>query len=131
VYSTRGASGIDGLLAQAVGSSLSIGGRTHLLIGDVSLQHDAGSLELIARLSTRINLQTWVFNNGGGKIFDQLPIRQHENILPPYFHTTPAVDFGTLAKAYSISSFKISTLKEFKEALAQPRSVSTLFEIRC
>jgi len=72
VASQRGANGIDGLVAGAAGSALATGQPTLLLLGDVSLAHDLGGLAA-ARLA-KSPLVVLVVDNGGGRIFDHLPV---------------------------------------------------------
>lgn len=73
VYSNRGANGIDGVIATAVGVALT-GVATVLLIGDVALLHDSSSLVDLA--GRDIDLTIVVPNNDGGGIFSFLP--QHQ-----------------------------------------------------
>jgi 2-succinyl-5-enolpyruvyl-6-hydroxy-3-cyclohexene-1-carboxylate synthase len=74
VVSQRGANGIDGLIAGAIGSGVGGSSPTLLLLGDVSLLHDIGSLAS-ARLATA-PLVIAVVDNAGGRIFDQLPAQK-------------------------------------------------------
>lgn len=67
IYSNRGASGIDGIIATAAG--LATQAPTVLLIGDTSALHDLNSLAL-ARQQPLIII---ILNNNGGNIFDMLP----------------------------------------------------------
>lgn len=102
VYSNRGANGIDGVIATAVGVALT-GVRTICLIGDVALLHDSSSL---AALRDRpIDLTIVVTDNDGGAIFSFLP--QHE-LLPAanyefLFGTPHGTDLGALAAAHGLS----------------------------
>jgi 2-succinyl-5-enolpyruvyl-6-hydroxy-3-cyclohexene-1-carboxylate synthase len=73
ILSQRGANGIDGLVSGAAGSALGGARPTLLLLGDVSLLHDLGGLA-VARL-VRTPLVVAVLDNDGGRIFDQLPVR--------------------------------------------------------
>jgi 2-succinyl-5-enolpyruvyl-6-hydroxy-3-cyclohexene-1-carboxylate synthase len=70
--SNRGANGIDGTIASAAGAALAHGGRTYVLLGDVALVHDIGGLLAARRLG--IDLTVVCANNGGGNIFDYLPV---------------------------------------------------------
>lgn len=72
VHSQRGANGIDGLVSGAIGASLATGRPGALLLGDLSLLHDVGGLAS-ARL-VRSPLAIVVVQNGGGRIFEQLPV---------------------------------------------------------
>ncbi|MEM1176758.1 MAG: 2-succinyl-5-enolpyruvyl-6-hydroxy-3-cyclohexene-1-carboxylic-acid synthase [Acidobacteriota bacterium] len=71
VLSQRGASGIDGLVAGAAGAA-SAGHPTLLLLGDVSLRHDLGGLLTAGRGGSPFVVV--MINNGGGRIFELLPI---------------------------------------------------------
>lgn len=71
VFGNRGASGIDGTIASAVGASLITGQRWAALIGDLAFLHDVGSLAVARQLRARLSLV--VLDNGGGAIFESLP----------------------------------------------------------
>jgi 2-succinyl-5-enolpyruvyl-6-hydroxy-3-cyclohexene-1-carboxylate synthase len=73
VVSQRGVSGIDGLVSGAVGSAIGSGAPTLLLIGDVSFLHDLGGLAAASMVTTPLVIT--VVDNGGGRIFDQLPVQ--------------------------------------------------------
>ncbi len=72
----RGANGIDGVVSSALGAALATGQPTWLLTGEIALQHDAGGL-LAARRAAAGNLQILCLDNGGGSIFDFLPVAEH------------------------------------------------------
>jgi 2-succinyl-5-enolpyruvyl-6-hydroxy-3-cyclohexene-1-carboxylate synthase len=72
----RGANGIDGVVSSALGAALATRQPTWLLTGEIALQHDAGGL-LAARRTGAANLQILCLDNGGGSIFDFLPVAQH------------------------------------------------------
>jgi len=78
VLHQRGANGIDGLIAGAAGAAVAAGGPTLLLLGDVATWHDIGSLRL-ARHSPH-PLVVVVLHNGGGRIFDLLPVAHHPDV---------------------------------------------------
>ncbi|MGI2873311.1 2-succinyl-5-enolpyruvyl-6-hydroxy-3-cyclohexene-1-carboxylic-acid synthase [Vibrio fluvialis] len=72
VFSNRGASGIDGLVATAAGVQRAINQPMLMLMGDTSLLYDMNSLALVR--STPQPLVIVVANNDGGAIFDLLPV---------------------------------------------------------
>jgi 2-succinyl-5-enolpyruvyl-6-hydroxy-3-cyclohexene-1-carboxylate synthase len=76
VYSNRGASGIDGLVASAVGVQRINQRPLLLLLGDTSLLYDLNSLALCGE--TRQPLVVLVTNNDGGGIFDLLPVPEQQ-----------------------------------------------------
>ena len=75
VFGFRGASGIDGTLSLAAGLACSCG-RLALLTGDLALLHDANGWLWRQQLQAAgARLCVLVIDNGGGGIFEQLPIR--------------------------------------------------------
>ncbi|MEA2441469.1 MAG: 2-succinyl-5-enolpyruvyl-6-hydroxy-3-cyclohexene-carboxylate synthase [Thermoleophilaceae bacterium] len=70
--SNRGANGIDGTVSSAAGAALANGGRVILLIGELALLHDIGGL--LAAHRAGADLTIVCANNGGGGIFDFLPV---------------------------------------------------------
>ena len=73
VLANRGANGIDGMVSSALGSALGSGEPTILLTGDIALLHDVGGVMASKRLPAA-NLTIVCANNGGGGIFDHLPV---------------------------------------------------------
>jgi 2-succinyl-5-enolpyruvyl-6-hydroxy-3-cyclohexene-1-carboxylate synthase len=71
----RGANGIDGVVSSAMGATVASGLPTWVLIGELALQHDAGGL--LAARRAGVDLQIVCINNGGGGIFDFLPVAEH------------------------------------------------------
>jgi 2-succinyl-5-enolpyruvyl-6-hydroxy-3-cyclohexene-1-carboxylate synthase len=71
----RGASGIDGVVSSALGAAIATGLPTWVLIGELALQHDAGGL--LAARRAGVPLEIVCVNNGGGGIFDFLPVAEH------------------------------------------------------
>lgn len=95
-FANRGASGIDGNIATAAG--LAVSGPTLAVIGDLTAQHDLGSL---APMRDR-PLVLIVCNNGGGGIFDLLP----QAGLPEFergWRTPQQLDFSHAAAAFGIA----------------------------
>jgi 2-succinyl-5-enolpyruvyl-6-hydroxy-3-cyclohexene-1-carboxylate synthase len=76
VFSNRGASGIDGLLATAAGVREGQGQGILCLLGDTSLLYDLNSLALFSA-SVQPSVIV-VMNNDGGAIFDLLPVPEQE-----------------------------------------------------
>ena len=72
VLANRGANGIDGMVSSALGAALGSGRPAFLLTGDLALLHDAGGAMASARLPAELTIVC--ANNGGGGIFDHLPV---------------------------------------------------------
>jgi 2-succinyl-5-enolpyruvyl-6-hydroxy-3-cyclohexene-1-carboxylate synthase len=72
VHGFRGASGIDGTLSIACGLAEALG-QLVLLSGDLALLHDANGWLWTRQLRGRLTVV--LIENGGGGIFEQLPIR--------------------------------------------------------
>lgn len=111
----RGTSGIDGLIAGAIGSS---GTETSaLLIGDVSFSHDLASLAL-AKLC-RGPLAIIVIDNQGGQIFSHLPIAEaplaqdHQSL----WRTPPGVSIHEICRGFGVGYQQADTLETLESAL--------------
>lgn len=116
VYSQRGVSGIDGVLSGAAGVASRRTQATTLLIGDVSFLHDINGLQLASRLT--VPLVIVVVNNGGGRIFEQLPIARDGNERwLPYFTTPHEADLGSAAAIYGCEFHSANTVTGFQQAL--------------
>lgn len=94
VLAFRGASGIDGTLSLACGVAQACG-RAVLISGDLALLHDANGWLWRSQLTGQLTIL--VLDNGGGGIFEQLPIRPDPATTVPEA-TDPAVvmDFERL-----------------------------------
>ena len=113
IFTNRGVSGIEGLIASAVGSSEGTSTHTTLLIGDISFIHDMNSLQLLKE--SKSSVAVILINNGGGGIFTLLPIAENKELLP--FLTTPhELKFKDTASTFGINYKKVQTPKGFEEA---------------
>lgn len=113
----RGVNGIDGLVATATGAARAAGRPVTLLLGDVSLLHDATSLELGQGLAT--SLVVVVLDNRGGRIFEMLPLAQTPGAPMELFTTPPDVDLTALAAAYRAHHLRVEGPDEVAAAVAE------------
>lgn len=121
VYANRGLAGIDGTIATATGIALAspAGGVTRVLLGDLALLHDAGSLapapgEVVPRM------QVIVGNDGGGTIFDALEVAgtADPELFDRVLYTAQGVDLEALATAYGWQYLRAATRAELDDALS-------------
>lgn len=119
VGSQRGANGIDGLASQSVGVAKSSERPVCLYLGDLSLLHDLGAL-VVARTITSPLLLV-VVENGGGRIFETLPIGKSERFASSlgHFTTDTALDWPSLARGFGIPSVIASDGPTLREALRE------------
>jgi 2-succinyl-5-enolpyruvyl-6-hydroxy-3-cyclohexene-1-carboxylate synthase len=96
----RGANGIDGVVSSALGAAIASDSRAWLLTGDLALTYDASGLAAARRLDADLTIVC--VNNGGGGIFDFLPVAEHadphvfeEQIITP--SELPLRDLAALA----------------------------------
>ncbi len=115
IASNRGVSGIDGLLATAVGFAHATGERTTLLIGDQALIHDLNSLVLLRELAPKMLVV--LLNNFGGGIFHQLPIAACDGVLTPYFDGGHGFGFGGVCADFDLAYRAVDDRAAFGEAV--------------
>jgi len=120
VVSQRGANGIDGHVALTAGVAAARGKPTALLLGDVSLLHDIGSL-LVARECTT-PLLVVVMQNGGGRIFDQLPLAGHP-LLPgnawDLVVTPRHVELESICRGFGVRYERVETVGALRGVLRE------------
>ena len=98
VFANRGANGIDGTIATAVGVAAALGRPTTVVVGDLTFIHDLGGLHTASQRS--LDLTVVVLNNSGGGIFSHLPISQagDTTFFDELFRTTQRFDFAQAAR---------------------------------
>ena len=106
VAANRGANGIDGLIATAIGEAVAGGVPVAALSGDLSFLHGAGGLALARGLTTPVALV--VIDNGGGGIFGILPISQHPTAFEPHFITPQGADIPALCAAAGVPCISVA-----------------------
>lgn len=117
LHGNRGVSGIDGNLATAGGIAAASGKPTAVLIGDQAALHDCGGL----RALTGRPVVAVVMDNGGGGIFEHLPLAQAlpEDLLARGWRAPPGVDFRALAAAFGLSYAEAADAGQLSAALAR------------
>jgi 2-succinyl-5-enolpyruvyl-6-hydroxy-3-cyclohexene-1-carboxylate synthase len=143
VLCNRGANGIDGIVSGAFGAAAAGDGPVVLLIGDVALAHDIGGLLAARRLELKLTIV--LLDNGGGGIFDFLPVAaaaiareaepSHEyaqDIYTRHIATPTGLDFSAAASLYGLSHERAEDVSGFRSALerALARENSSIVEVR-
>lgn len=130
VFSNRGLAGIDGTVATGVGIALvEREGTTRVLLGDLTLLHDAGSLNIDPR-DGDLNIQVIVGNDHGGSIFGGLEMAKtlDTETFDRLFTTPQEVDLWHLAQAYGWAYERVENLGQLDAALAKTGRV--LIDVR-
>ncbi|CAN5450605.1 2-succinyl-5-enolpyruvyl-6-hydroxy-3-cyclohexene-1-carboxylic-acid synthase [soil metagenome] len=139
VHSNRGLAGIDGTIATATGIALAQQagegrGITRVLLGDLAMLHDAGSL-LAGVGEERPRTQLIVGNDGGGTIFDGLEVAStfptgspDAALLDRVMLTPQRVDLAALAAAYGWEYRLVANRGELDPALS-PRDERVIIEV--
>ncbi len=122
VLSQRGASGIDGLISGALGAVSATGRPTVLVLGDVSFQHDIGGLALGPAASrAEAPLAIVVLQNGGGRLFELLPVRDLKDIdetFERYFLAPAKVSVLEGSRAFGVQATRATEPGALAESLA-------------
>ena len=118
VFSNRGANGIDGVVATAIGIAVATQQRTAVLIGDVALLHDSSSLTDLHRRN--VEMKIVVTDNDGGGIFHYLPQAKLVNpeAFEKLFGTPHGTDILQLAQAHHLATFECRSASELTKAMA-------------
>lgn len=117
VGSNRGANGIDGTVASAVGFASGLKKTTTLLLGDLALLHDLNSLALLRH--SQLPVIVVVLNNNGGGIFHFLPIAKVETHFENYFGTPHGLGFEKAAQMFSLRYHRPTTHSQFEQYYRQ------------
>lgn len=113
----RGASGIDGVVSSALGTSAATKRKLVLVIGDLSFYHDMNGL--LAAKAHGLDATIIVINNDGGGIFSFLPQAAYKDVFEPYFGTPHGLTFHASAELYGLGYCKAESWPQFRAAVAR------------
>jgi 2-succinyl-5-enolpyruvyl-6-hydroxy-3-cyclohexene-1-carboxylate synthase len=126
----RGANGIDGSVASALGAAAVA--ETTLLVGDVATLHDVGSLRTAALLG--LPLRVVVVHNDGGGIFHFLPQADPRIVVNDdferYLATPHGTDFVAVATAMGLPAEEIASHDALDAWLAEPAKGPRLAQLK-
>ncbi|RMG10334.1 MAG: 2-succinyl-5-enolpyruvyl-6-hydroxy-3-cyclohexene-1-carboxylic-acid synthase [Planctomycetota bacterium] len=125
IVASRGLNGIDGTLATAFGEALAWPGPTCVLLGDLAFLHDAGAL--LAARALGVEATVVVVDNGGGGIFDLLPIAAHPTAFARWFRTPQRADLASLCAAAGVPCLRADDLGSLRKALRTPEGLRVVW----
>jgi 2-succinyl-5-enolpyruvyl-6-hydroxy-3-cyclohexene-1-carboxylate synthase len=115
VLAHRGANGVDGTVAAAFGAAAVSDAPVVLHVGDVALVHDLGALLCASRLGLEITIV--LVDNGGGGIFDFLPVATQHDAFEEHVATPTGVSFERVAALFGLEYVAPATLPQLRAAL--------------
>jgi 2-succinyl-5-enolpyruvyl-6-hydroxy-3-cyclohexene-1-carboxylate synthase len=124
----RGANGIDGTISTAYGVAAATEGPTYLLIGDVALAHDVGSLLAGRRLGVPLTIV--VIDNAGGGIFDFLPVATQGAEYEEHVLTPTGLEVERVAALYGAGYRSVVDLIGLRDALNSSADGTTIVHLR-
>lgn len=122
----RGANGIDGLVSTGLGAAAVAPGRAFVLLGDLALYHDMNGLIACERMG--IDATFVVLNNGGGAIFDFLPIAKHRAGYEELFGTPSGLDVERIAALYGLAFTRVTSHDHLGGALERSGIVEVVLD---
>ena len=131
VYSNRGASGIDGIIASSIGMAIPDKIKRNILIlGDVSFFYDIGSLILN---KNKVNLTIIVINNEGGQIFKKLGYDNKINNFNDLLLTKTDIPVKEIARICKSNYFNLKSINEINKKLNDIINMQDvkIIEIKC
>jgi 2-succinyl-5-enolpyruvyl-6-hydroxy-3-cyclohexene-1-carboxylate synthase len=129
-FCNRGASGIDGTLASAVGVGASAPERPLVIIlGDIAFYHDLNSLLALQRCGVKATIV--VINNDGGGIFYRLPVAEFDPTFTELFVTPHGLTFDGAAQMFGLEYARADDMESFRSAFRQSITspTSTIIEV--
>lgn len=117
VLSQRGVNGIDGLVSAAIGAHRAGDAPVVALLGDLTTLHDVGALASVPTHGAPMVIV--VSRNGGGRIFEQLPIATRPELAfaMPHMVTERSGSLADVARAFGHRTATVRTAAELASAL--------------
>jgi 2-succinyl-5-enolpyruvyl-6-hydroxy-3-cyclohexene-1-carboxylate synthase len=130
ILANRGANGIDGTVAAALGAAAAGDGPIVLHIGDVALAYDLGALLSARRLGLALTIV--LVNNDGGGIFHFLPVAREGEDFERHVATPHGLDFAQAAALYGARHAHVADVGALRRELADALESGgvTILEVR-
>ena len=120
IVANRGANGIDGTIASAVGAAMARSERVTVLLGDLAFLHDIGSLTTANELG--VDLTIVVVDNRGAAIFAMLPVADQPGLPFERVFTTPhSSELVAVAAGFGVAADRVAAA-DLSDALARART---------
>ena len=120
IVANRGANGIDGTIASAVGAAMARSERVTVLLGDLAFLHDIGSLTTANELG--VDLTIVVVDNRGAAIFAMLPVADQPGLpFEAGVHHSPFVRTGRGSGRFGVAADRVAAA-DLSDALARART---------
>ena len=129
IHTNRGASGIDGNISTAAGVALQSEKPVISITGDLTFLHDINGLMAAKKVEAPFLIV--VVNNGGGTIFDMLPVSRHTSLMERYFRTPQDADIMHLAKSCQIPFLRVTSIAELNNAIANELGINGPLILEC
>jgi 2-succinyl-5-enolpyruvyl-6-hydroxy-3-cyclohexene-1-carboxylate synthase len=117
ILANRGANGIDGTVAAALGAAAAGDGPVVLHIGDVALAYDLTALLSAKRLGLELTIV--LVNNDGGGIFDFLPVAREGEDFERHVATPHGLDFAQAAALFGARHVLVAEPAALRAELAR------------
>jgi 2-succinyl-5-enolpyruvyl-6-hydroxy-3-cyclohexene-1-carboxylate synthase len=112
VRANRGANGIDGQISSWLGASA---GEENAwgIFGDLTALYDIAGLKMLSQVECRGRVLV-VINNGGGKIFGNVPrLQGMSDSAKAWMEAETPADFGAVAQAFGLNHQRVTRADEF------------------
>lgn len=129
----RGAAGIDGITSTAIGAQIASNRKTCAILGDLAFLHDSNALLSLSKKSEHPFVIV-VINNGGGTIFQMLPIHKmmektgREDSFDEFFTTPQHASIEYLAKAHDLEYRSVHSLADLESLQIDSLTDHTIIE---
>ncbi len=131
IQANRGVSGIEGLLATALGVARGKRQGWTVVLGDISMMHDLNSILSLKTSGLTGTFIVVIVNNSGGRIFETLPIAAYPEVKDPWISTPHTFNFEGIAAMAGVDYIACQSQKEFEHAYGQSLKTGGMRLIEC